>query len=258
VSTSDRLLSALDLFSPERPDWSVEEAAAALQLATSTTYRYFASLTARGLLAPFGGGRYVLGPTIIRYDRQIRLADPLISAAQSEMQRLSQIKIGRTVTFICRLLGGQVMCVHQVSQGDLPMGFGYERGRLMPLFAGSASKIILAHLPYRQLRALYEREPAPFAATRLGENWAEVRLALQSIRTAGYVVTTGEVDTGVRGISVPLINPENAILASLNVAGPATTLNSNLVQRVVGHLKKAAERIARELREFTSSPNTGR
>jgi DNA-binding IclR family transcriptional regulator len=252
VSTSDRLLSILDLFSLERPDWSVEEAAAAIQVATSTTYRYFARLTARGLLAPFGGGRYVLGPTIIRYDRQIRLTDPLVSAAQSEMERLAQMNFGRTVTFMCRRLGGQVMCVHQVSSGDLPLGFGYERGRLMPLFAGSASKIILAHLPYRQLRALYTREPEAFAATKLGETWEQVYSTLQSMRATGYVITSGEVDAGVRGISVPLIDPENAVLASLNVAGPAATLNADLVRRVVEHLQKAATRIQKELREFTT------
>jgi DNA-binding IclR family transcriptional regulator len=144
VSTSDRLLSVLDLFTLERPDWSVEEAAAALQVAISTTYRYVAALSAKGLLAPLGDGRYVLGPTIIHYDRQIRLTDPLISAAHNEMQRLAEMNFGRTIVFICRLLGGQVMCVDQVSQTDLPMGFGYERGRFMPLFAGAASKIILA------------------------------------------------------------------------------------------------------------------
>lgn len=252
VSTSDRLLSILDLFSLERPDWSVEEAAAAIRVATSTTYRYFASLTARGLLAPFGGGRYVLGPTIIRYDRQIRLTDPLVSAAQNEMERLAHLKWGRTVTFMCRLLGGQVMCVHQVAHGDLPLGLGYERGRLMPLFAGSASKIILANLPYRQLRATYGRQPAAFAAAKLGETWAQVCASLQSIRADGYVVSTGEVDAGIRGVSVPLIDSQNAVLASLNVAGPASRLGSSLIQQIVEHLKTAASQIETELREFTA------
>jgi DNA-binding IclR family transcriptional regulator len=258
VSTSDRLLSVLDLFTLERPDWSVEEAAAALQVAISTTYRYVAALSAKGLLAPLGDGRYVLGPTIIHYDRQIRLTDPLISAAHNEMQRLAEMNFGRTIVFICRLLGGQVMCVDQVSQTDLPMGFGYERGRFMPLFAGAASKIILAHLPYRQLRALYERESAAFAATRLGGTWAEVRAALQSIRTAGHLVTSGEVDVGVRGVSVPLIDHESTVLASLSVAGPATTLDSDLVAQIIEQLKTAAGRIQKEFREFTSRPRRKR
>ena len=59
MSTSERLLAVLDLFTLESPDWSVEEAAKATRVATSTTYLYFANLTRQGLLAPCGAGRYV-------------------------------------------------------------------------------------------------------------------------------------------------------------------------------------------------------
>ena len=45
MTTSDRLLSVLGLFTIERPEWTVEEAANELQLAASTTYRYFRSLS---------------------------------------------------------------------------------------------------------------------------------------------------------------------------------------------------------------------
>jgi DNA-binding IclR family transcriptional regulator len=253
VSTSDRLLSVLDLFDLERPDWSVEEAAAALGLATSTAYRYFASLTARGLLAPFGNARYVLGPTIIRYDRQLRLTDPLISAAENELQRLARLEPGRTVAFLCRLLGGQVMCVQQASAGDPSFAVGYQRGRLMPLFAGSASKIILAHLPSRQLRALYGREPTAFSGAKLGTRWDEVRARLRAIREAGYVVSTGEVDPGMRGVSVPLVDQANALVASINVAGPQKVLDSDTVERLVKGLRNAAMGIAKELAIMGSS-----
>jgi DNA-binding IclR family transcriptional regulator len=258
VSTSDRLLSVLDLFDLEQPDWSVDEAAAVLGLATSTTYRYFASLTARGLLAPFANARYVLGPTIIRYDRQLRLTDPLISAAESELQRLARLEPGRTVAFLCRLLGGQVMCVQQASVGDPSFAVGYERGRLMPLFAGSASKVILAHLPPRQLRAHYGREPAAFSGAKLGTSWDEVRATLRAIRDAGYAVSTGEVDPGMRGVSVPLVDQANAVIASVNVAGPQRVLDSSTVERLAKGLRKAAVGIAKELALMASSRSARR
>jgi len=253
VSTADRLLSVLDLFDLEHPDWSVEEAAGALGLATSTAYRYFASLTARGLLAPFGNARYVLGPTVIRYDRQLRLTDPLISAADADLQRLARLEPGRTVAFLCRLLGGQVMCVQQASVGDPSFAVGYERGRLMPLFAGSASKIILAHLPPRQLRALYGRQPSAFATAKLGASWDEVRSRLRDIREAGYVVSTAEVDPGMRGVSVPLVDPVNSVVASVNVAGPQKVLDANTVERLVRGLRKATASIGEELALLASS-----
>jgi DNA-binding IclR family transcriptional regulator len=247
MTTSDRLLGVLDLFDFDRPNWSVEEAAGALGLATSTTYRYFASLTASGLLAPFPPNRYVLGPTIIRYDRQIRLTDPLILAARDEMRGLAEVAPGRTVAFLCRLLGGQVMCVDQHASGSPAFALGYERGRLMPLYAGSASKVILAHVPPRRLRAVYDSESGAFAAVGLGKDWSEAKAKLRAIRTAGFLVTSAEVDPGMRGISVPVVDPANAIVASVNVAGPQSGLPPELVDKIVEALKSSALRIESKL-----------
>ena len=249
MSTSDKLLSILDLFDLERSDWSVEEAAAALGLATSTTYRYFASLTAAGLLAPFVPSRYVLGPTIIRYDRQLRLTDPLISAAQPEMQRIAQGETGDRVIFLCRLIGGQVMCVDQAVSGEPHFAVSYERGRPMPLFAGSASKMILAHLPPRQLRGLFQREAGHFAAAGLGEDWDSVRGALKAIRNAGHIATLGEVDEGMKGISVPIVDAGSAILASLSIATPVATVSPDQVARMIESLAAAAACIQAALAE---------
>ena len=52
-------------------------------------YRYFRSLTKAGLLVTHTTGRYLLGPAFIQYDYQIRLHDPLITAAQPMMKRLT-------------------------------------------------------------------------------------------------------------------------------------------------------------------------
>lgn len=248
VTTSDRLLAMLDLFDLDRPDWSVEEAAGALDLATSTAYRYFASLTSSGMLAPFATGRYVLGPTIIRYDRQLRLTDPLISAADEEMQRIAASYPGQAVVFLCRLLGRRVMCVNQATSGDPQFAVGYQRGRLMPLFAGSASKVILAHLPPRQLKALFTRNPQEFASAGLGETWDQVRGGLREIRSAGRLVTHAEVDPGMRGISVPLIVENGALLASLNVAGPESFLTGAVIEEVGDVLARAVPEIVGRMR----------
>jgi DNA-binding IclR family transcriptional regulator len=231
MTTSDRLLRVLDLFDLEKSDWSVEEAAKALSLATSTTYRYFASLTASGLIAPFAAGRYGLGPTIIRYDRQLRLTDPLISTAQPEMKRLALIEPKKTVVF----------------------AVGYERGRLMPLFRGSASKAILAQLPPRQLRSLYRRDPASFADAGLGATWVAVRDALRQIRVDGFVVSNSEIDNGMRGVSVPLVPEGSGLLASLNVAGSEESLPPDTVCRLAGALSEAAFRITAALQAASRS-----
>ena len=83
TSSADRLLAVLQLFTPERPEWTVETAANEIGVTVSTAYRYFRSLCRIGLLDPYAGGSYVLGPAIVEFDRQIRIGDPLIKVAGS-------------------------------------------------------------------------------------------------------------------------------------------------------------------------------
>ena len=56
------------------------------------------------------------------------------------------------------------MCVHQVIGRGPQEPVSYERGRLMPLFRGATSKIILAHLPARTLKSLFEQNGGEIAA----------------------------------------------------------------------------------------------
>jgi DNA-binding IclR family transcriptional regulator len=251
LSTADRLLAILDLFTLDRPDWSVDEAADTLNAPMSTVYRYFNSLTKSGLVATVGGGRYILGPSIIRYDRQLRLTDPLVRSARGEMDRLAQSVAGKAVVFLCRLFGDQVMCVSQASVGELPFTISYERGRLMPLFAGSASRVILANLPPAKIQSLYRKYPEEFERRGLGATPQEVRETLKTIRTEGCFVTVGEIDAGMRGISVPILS-SGKIIGSLTIAGPRQGFSPPQITRALDALKDAARRTVGELHHWIS------
>lgn len=243
MTTSERLLSVLGLFTIERPEWTVEEAAKELRLAASTTYRYFRSLSQAGLIVAFATGRYVLGPAIIQYDRQIRLRDPLTTAAQPIMKRLTEQLPAHTVILLCRLFRNQVMSVHQESAAKPDFAVSYERGRAMPLFRGASSKIILAHMTPRIVKALYEEHAAKFAQASLGRNWEEAKERLRALRSTGVATAQGEVDPGMCGIAVPVFEPAGAVIGSLSIVIPTRYLTPNFLEEIPRRLKSAAEQI---------------
>ncbi len=247
MTTSDKLLSVLKLFTLEEPDWSVAEAAQSLGLPVSTTYRFFRSLAKAGLISGFQNARYILGPTVSRLDRQLRLTDPLLNAARPELRRIGRASGGPVITFICRLFGTEVICVHQEYDDSRPFQIGYERGRPMSLYRGSASKIVLAYIPSRQLRALYERAPDEFAGAGLGISWKEAKLSLHAIRTMGHCITTGDVDPGMRGVSVALFSHERKVIGSLNVAGRRAALPEGSLETILRDLRSGASKIQRQL-----------
>lgn len=217
MSTSDKVLSVLRLFSSEAPEWTVEGAAQELGLPHSTAYSYFRSLIHSELIAPVGVGRYVLGSAVIEMDRVARSSDPILVLGSAVLARLVEDPPIEVVSLLCRLYRMKVMCVDQRSSSGADFAISYERGRLMPLFRGAASKVILANVERRRIRRFFEDNMEEVAANRLGNSWSEFRLSLRRIRSHDAYVTRGELDRGRIGISVPLLTAGGASLGSVSL-----------------------------------------
>jgi DNA-binding IclR family transcriptional regulator len=147
------------------------------------------------------------------------------------------------------LFSGTVMCVDDAPAAGAPPGL-FSRGQRRPLFAGAASKVILAHLPPHQLRALFERHRAAIADAALGPDWDAFRVALRTIRKAGYCITQGEFRSGIVGIAAPLFNAAGEVLGSLGIAAEASMIPAEqhgaLAAMVMEAAKDACGRIARQ------------
>jgi DNA-binding IclR family transcriptional regulator len=189
--------------------------ARALGASTSTTYRYVRSLVQFGFLDPTPGSGYGLGPAFIRYDRISRQNDALIRFASSSMRNLLSETTQSATVLLCRRFKECVMCVHE-EHGDKPhTKTSYERGVAMPMFLGATSKVILAHLPERNLKSIYlsnERE-----IKRVGvEDWASFKEQMKGIKRAGFTITDSEVAAGRVGIAAPIFR-ESLVIAGLSL-----------------------------------------
>lgn len=228
----------------ERPQWTVEEAASELGLAVSTGYRYFRSLCDAGLLTSFANSRYVLGPSIIRYDRQLRLLDPLISVAAPVMKQLTRQLSSPCLMLLCRLYRDQVMCVHQEYGEKPPFSVSYERGRPMPLYRGASSKAILANLPPRYLRSFYARHGEEMQRSGLGSDWKQFKAKIRTMRSAVIQVTQSELDTGMMGIAAPLFESGGSVEGSISVVLPAALGTPEVIEQASRLLTAAREQIS--------------
>jgi DNA-binding IclR family transcriptional regulator len=189
---------------------------------------------------------YVLGPMVVELDRQIRLADPLLEAAQELPAKLAH-DTGGTI-LLCRFHGSKVMCIHQVNGHNAALSVSYERGRAMPLYRGATSKIILANLPPNQLRQLWTAERAALVAAGLPDDFSRLTQVLAQLRQTGYCVTEGEVDPDAVGFAVPLRDGEH-LLGSLSVVMPAAQLGAALHKTTLARLQSAAGRIEGRLQD---------
>lgn len=242
MNTADKLLSVLRLFTLQKSEWTVEEASKHMGISISTAYRYFRSLCKAGLLEPLNGSAYILGPAMVEYDRQIRISDPMIRIGKPVMQRLIAHSGGVGTSLLCRIYRNCVMCIHQ--EGESPGApVSYERGRLMPMFRGSASKVIFANLPPRSVKWFMDKFSREIAESGLGADWPAVKKNLRQIRKAGVVVARGEVDHSRVGISAPVFGAKKDVLGSISLVILKSEATSETIYSISALVAAAARQI---------------
>jgi DNA-binding IclR family transcriptional regulator len=244
-SSLARMLGVLDLFSEDRPVWTVDQAAGALELTRATAYRYVGELCDAGLLMRVAQGAYSLGPRIIELDRQIRQRDPVATIGARVLRGLLAPDRGQVI-LLCDLFRDKVLCTHQMSDGSR-LALSYTRGRPMPLFRGATAKAILAYLPQRRLIQLYVQNQAEVARAGLGRSYDEFVASLKAIRRRGYAVSHAEVDPSVVGIGVPLFGGGRSVMGSLSIVFPSDRYPRRQETQLAAELNRAAETLSAEL-----------
>ena len=253
---NERGLGILKLFSLEKPAWSVEDIAAEMGTSVSTAYRFIAQLEAGGLVTAARPRIYVLGPSIIQYYRQIQLTDPLVIAARPVMNDLVRFAPPGSVMLLCRWFGETVLCVHQIQSPGLAATVSYVRGRPMPLFRGATSKIILANLPARLQKKLYELHASEIAESGFGSSWEEFKSNLMGLRKVGVSVTHADVDAGVVGIASAIVGGDGRVLGSLSFVIRDDLADALLLTRLTGLLPAAVREVEMAVEEINTKNTT--
>ncbi|MDX1485013.1 MAG: IclR family transcriptional regulator [Alphaproteobacteria bacterium] len=246
MSSLEKMLKVIDAFSEEAPVRTVDQLVEVLGMSQSTIYRYVRELCEAGLLAPIGRGGYILGARIVELDRQIRQCDPLLTLGRELVTGILPL-VGEGIVFICALVGDDVISVYR-RENPNTLDISYGRGRPMPLFRGSASRVILAHLPERRLRRFFLYHHRAIRDAGLGDDWDAFRGNLKAIREASYLTSRAQVDRGVFAISAPVFDGDGQVLASLTLAMPEARADTEdiapLAAIITGGAKCLGESIA--------------
>ncbi|MBK1780637.1 IclR family transcriptional regulator [Advenella sp. WQ 585] len=200
-SSLARMLMVLDFFTEDTPIWSVEDIAQKLEVSIPTCYRYMKMLVESGWLTHQSESCYTFGPRILVMDYYVRQSDPVLRASVPHMQEL----VAKT-GFACVLsafYGDRVLdSHHEKSDGKTFLSYG--RGMPRPLFQGGAPKVILAHLPPRQLRKIYDGHAHELKKSGVPEDWSSFRAYYQQIKKQGFYYSAGELESHLGALSVPI------------------------------------------------------
>lgn len=211
---------------------------AATGFSRTTTHRMVKALEAHGLLELDGAEGYRLGPRFLRLaaaaaDRERSLRD----VAHPILERLAASS-GESAQLYVRS-GDQRLCVDSVESSS-ELRTIVEVGALLPLVAGSAGKVFLAHLPEPARDRLLEgyRPLTPEGPTR-----DRLLRDLTAVRRRGWAASAGEREPGVASVSAPVIAGDGGPIGSVSVSGPRVRLGRERVRRLAPLVKAAAREI---------------
>ena len=238
-----RLLNTLLAFSAHNPTPTVAQLAAAIDVPTSTAYRYLALLRETGLVEGVGDGTYRLT------DRASSLAAaaeagraPLVGAVAPFLTELRDA-IDETV-LVARRGDAFAYCIAR-EESSHPVRLQYEVGQAMPLHSGSVARVLLAAMPTSErLSYLREhtRDSVPANAALLTDE------ALALVHRDGWTESYEEIDAGIWGVAAAITQgTDGDVIAALGTAGPLHRLDDARRHNVAERVRDTAARISAAL-----------
>ncbi|HGG0769659.1 TPA: IclR family transcriptional regulator [Pseudomonas aeruginosa] len=205
-SPTDRLLQILIALGQAPEALSAKELSLTLEQPLSSTYRHLKTLLRWGLAEEQAGqGRYLPGPACLQLAKKFDREASLIGLAKPELKRLADLSQESVALMVAS--NQQAICLELF---DSPQ----------PLLHGASAKALLAHLEDERREELYLAQE--LSAERIDKLEQELRL----IREQGYAVSQGEIDKGVWGISVPLLDSRQRLHGALSLMAPALRAQS--------------------------------
>ena len=118
-------------------------------------------------------------------------------------------------------------------------------GTLLPAYATSGGKVLLAELPREELRSLYPRGLRRF--TPQTKTFTQLLDELALVLMRGYAVNQEESVSGLSAVAVPLRDRSGTTIAAVAMSAPSERLPPRRVREIVIALRGCAAGIRADL-----------
>ena len=212
----EKTLRVLDLFTVERPSWSVSEIARELEMPTATAHRIIRALEQRSYLTRIDS-RFRLGFAAVDLGRRAMASVDLRSRLGAVLRDLGRAT-GETVllTVYDETRHGS-LCIDRI-EATHDLRLTIQIGRVTPIHAGASAKALLAFLDEALVADVFAQPMESFAPGTITDP-EELRKELAKIRRRGWASSYEENNMGAWGLAAPILVNGLAI-ASVGLAAP--------------------------------------
>ena len=240
-----RAIEILSVFSHARPALSLAEIVQAVGLPKTTVFRVLSSLVERGLCEwDARSGKYSLGFELVR------LAD--IRRRQSNVHDVAipvmrEIRNAVNETVILSVRSGDFRVHIDFVEGLHPMRRMADLGVRAPLYAGAASKVLLAGMDDEEIEAYLGRTDLTAfqesTITDRGVLWREIR----AVRKRGFAESKGELFPGGGALAAPIKDFSGRTVGVMDILTPEHRYTTEHRERCIGLLLAGSAQASQRL-----------
>lgn len=246
-------MDVLDLFTPQRRELGVTEAASLLGRPKSTVSRWLSAMEDAGFVdrEPVSG-RYRLGMRLAALGQLARQSTSLQQHAHPHLVALAEAT-GETANLV--LLSGGVAVNVEMVEGPRPIKHVGWLGRQLPLHATAAGKTLLAWLSPDIVDRVMRGPLVRYTALTVTAP-SELREELARVREQGYAEGWGEFEDDLVGVGAPVRDHEEEVVAALTISAPMARMARSSVPLLARQVVLHAEGLSAALGSLSARQRT--
>ncbi len=237
-------MEILRLFSPQRTELGVLEAAELLQRPKSTASRWLKGMEEAGFLdRDVESGRYRLSLSLAALGELARQATSLQRVARPILEEMVE-RVGETTNLV--ILDGTAAVNVEVVRSSRPIQHVGILGRRLPLHATAAGKVLLTHAsPETRERFLARSLPSftPWTVT----DRAQLTQELTEIEAAGVATAWRELEEDLVAASAPVRDHRGRVVAAVTTSAPLSRTSRAALDGLARQVREAALRVSQAL-----------
>jgi DNA-binding IclR family transcriptional regulator len=210
-------------------------------LSKPTAFRILATLVADGLAVQNEpNASYCLGVVPLQLATAVLRDIPIREQARPVMQAISD-RVHETVVLSVRQADSRFNIDSFEAMNAI--GQTQQLGIAIPLYAGAASRVLLAGLEDAEIDDYLARTTlVAYSDTTLVDP-DKLRAEIARIRLEGHAISSAEFTPGGHAVACPILGPDGRPVAALHVSIPRSRAAPDLIDRCIEQLKLGAEAI---------------
>lgn len=245
VNSFARGLQVIRVFTRHKPRMTLSEVAEETGMSRATVRRFLLTLVQEGYVHV--EGRYFsllpkvldLGFSVLASMDIWDVVQPIINELAEKLQEsvMAAVLDDDSVVYLARATPNRMVTV------------GIRIGHRMPAYLGASGRILLAQFDDGRLRKYLDGVTLASVTPVTITSKVRLREEIERARRQDYSVVDGEMEVGLRAVSVPVRDLSGKVVAALNVGCPTGRVSArDLETHILQELQAASRKITEALR----------